>query len=108
MTDEQITGIDCSWFSDCIYFKQLCKLKLKVDGIRQENERLKAELKTYDKAQYEEFKRAEQYRQTLQEIKDIAEKLVIVARDNFPYNRDKETWGENLAKQILDKIAEVM
>lgn len=79
------------------YYKQLKRLQA-------ENERLKEEIKTYDKAQYEEFKRAEEYRKALEEIRETASAII----NGKHITNDIEGHLKELSKLIIDKINEVL
>lgn len=60
---EVIEGIDCSWYEDCVYYKQLKRLQ-------EENEKLKEKIESYNcNANCYKYKEANKYKQALEEIR---------------------------------------
>lgn len=69
---EKLKGVDGSVHPDSAYYK-IARLEQENAELKAENERLKSENETYDREQYYYYNLSEEYKQTLQEIKNFLE-----------------------------------
>jgi hypothetical protein len=109
---EYFEGIDCSWFKDCVYYKQLESLKLKYEiltnkffnsesdktRLKQENEELKKKLQYSTTWEY--LNKVNKYKQVLKEIREIAKDSC----ENSVCHFDCKSCSDGKIVDIIDEV----
>ena len=95
---EIIEGIDCSWYENCIYYKQCERLK-------QENRELKKRCEELDKMTgIFSARLANKYKQALEEIKEITKKYDAEAGDTIIANPIQDCYDVFIkANEVLNE-----